>query len=92
MSQAVISLRVDSEDKEKFEEFCRSTGLNISVAVNMFIKAVLRERKLPFTVTDLPNAETIAAIEEGERLLKDPNAKRFHSVDALFEELDKDDV
>ena len=89
MSQTTINVRVDGEDKKRFEQFCADTGMNISVAINMFIKAVLRKNKLPFTVqSDMPNAETIAAIEEGERMLHDPNAKRFKSVDDLFEELD----
>ena len=36
---------------------------------------------------DIPNEETIAAINEAEVLLDDPNAMRFSSVDDLFEEL-----
>lgn len=91
MSQTTINVRVDREDKKRFEQFCSDTGMNITVAINMFIKAVLRESRLPFAVqSDLPNAVTIAAIEEGERLLHDPNAKRFATVDALFEELESE--
>lgn len=30
--------------------FCNETGMNVSVAINMFIKAVLREHKLPFEI------------------------------------------
>ena len=91
MSQATINIRVDGDDKKRFEQFCNDTGMNISVAINMFIKAVLRESRLPFAIeSDLPNTTTIAAIEEGERLLRDPNAKRFASVDELFEELDSE--
>ena len=32
------------------EEFCDETGMNVSVAINMFVKAVLRENRLPFDV------------------------------------------
>jgi DNA-damage-inducible protein J len=89
MSQSTINIRVDGDDKKRFEQFCNDTGMNVSVAINMFIKAVLREHKLPFTIqSDMPNTATIAAIEEGEKLMRDPNAKRFKSVDELFEELD----
>ena len=38
-------------------------------------------------VSDIPNEETIAAMNEAEALLDDPNAMRFSSVDDLFEEL-----
>lgn len=50
MSQSVLSVRVDNDDKKSFETFCNSVGMNVSVAVNMFIKAVLREQKLPFEI------------------------------------------
>ena len=36
---------------------------------------------------DIPNEETIAAINEAEVLLDDPDAMRFSSVNDLFEEL-----
>ena len=50
VAQTMLNVRINSEDKTKFEEFCRQTGLNISTCINMFIKAVLREQKLPFEV------------------------------------------
>lgn len=35
--------------------------MNVSVAINMFVKAILRENKLPFEVVgDTTNAETFA--------------------------------
>ena len=47
MAQATLSIRVDSDDKKKFETFCNETGMNVSVAVNMFMKKVIREQKIP---------------------------------------------
>lgn len=50
MAQATLSISVDSDDKKKFETFCSETGLNASVAVNLFVKKVIREQKIPFEV------------------------------------------
>lgn len=50
MESLTLNVRVDANDKRRFEEFCNSVGMNVSTAVNMFIKAVLREQKLPFEV------------------------------------------
>lgn len=50
MAQVTMSIRVDEQDKKNFDEFCSETGMNASVAVNMYIKTVLREGKLPFEV------------------------------------------
>ncbi|MBR1645436.1 MAG: type II toxin-antitoxin system RelB/DinJ family antitoxin [Selenomonadaceae bacterium] len=54
MAQAMLNVRIDSEDKSRFEKFCKETGLNISTCINMFVKAVLREQKLPFEVKAEP--------------------------------------
>ena len=54
MEQTNLSIRVSRADKKDFENFCSDVGMNVSVAVNMFIKAVLRENKLPFDVTNDP--------------------------------------
>ena len=50
MAQSTISVRVNDNDKKLFEDFCEQTGLNVSVAINMFVKSVIREQKLPFEV------------------------------------------
>lgn len=54
MAQTVMSVRVDKDVKEKFDSFCEDVGLNPSVAINMYIKAVLREHKIPFEITNDP--------------------------------------
>ena len=51
MALVTITSRVDTQDKKAFDSFCSEAGLNASTAVNMFIKAVLRERRIPFEIT-----------------------------------------
>ena len=51
MESLTLNVRVNADDQKNFEQFCNSVGMNVSTAVNMFIKAVLREQKLPFEVT-----------------------------------------
>lgn len=51
MAQATITARVDANDKLKFDSFCSNVGLNTSTAINMFVKAVLRENRIPFEIT-----------------------------------------
>lgn len=53
MSQATISARVDSKDKTSFDKFCNDVGISSSAAINMFIKAVLRERRIPFEISQV---------------------------------------
>ena len=51
MAQTTITARVDSSDKSKFDSFCSNVGINTSTAINMFVKAVLRENRIPFEIT-----------------------------------------
>ena len=59
MESLTLNVRVDANDKKGFEQFCNSVGMNVSTAVNMFIKAVLREQKLPFEVKSNTKEEII---------------------------------
>lgn len=42
------TMRIDPNLKEKANEVFDDLGLNMSTAVNMFLKAVVREQGLPF--------------------------------------------
>jgi DNA-damage-inducible protein J len=50
MSQVTITARVDENDKMDFDSFCAKVGLNTSTAINLFVKAVLREKCIPFEI------------------------------------------
>ena len=64
----------------------RDMAMNI---VNLMNEEQLRGFVALFqgVVSDIPNEETVAAMEEAEEMLKDPNAQRFASVQELFAEL-----
>ena len=51
MAQTTFSIQMDSEIKKQLDDFCTQVGMNTAVAVNMFARAVLRERRLPFDIT-----------------------------------------
>lgn len=51
MAQATLTARVDAADKVNFDAFCSNVGINTSTAINMFVKAVLRENRIPFEIT-----------------------------------------
>lgn len=51
MAQTTFSVRMDSEVKKQLDDFCSEVGMNSTTAFNMFARAVLREKRLPFDVT-----------------------------------------
>ena len=50
MAQVNLTIRIDNSDKKAFAEICKSMGLTVSAAYNVFTKAVIRNRKIPFEV------------------------------------------
>ena len=51
---AQISLRVDDEVKRRAEQTFDDIGLSMSTAINIFLKKVARERRIPFELTADP--------------------------------------
>ena len=50
MALSTLTSRVEEEDKAMFISFCDSVGLSSSAAINMFVKAVIREQCIPFEI------------------------------------------
>lgn len=55
MALATLTARVDQKDKADFDTFCSNVGLNTSTAINLFVKAVLREKRIPFEISQTPD-------------------------------------
>ena len=89
METTNVNFRLDKQTKKEAEELFEDLGLNMTTALTMFVKASIREQGIPFEVRrDVPNAETIAAIEESERLLNDPNVKGYDNMEDLIKALE----
>ena len=50
MAQATFSVRMDKDLKDRFDDLCQDFGMNMSTAINIFARAVVRERKIPFDI------------------------------------------
>ena len=90
MAQTNVNIRMDEATKIAFDRFCEEIGLSVSSAFNIFAKTVVREQRIPFTLTtEIPNADTRRAIENVRKGVG--LSKEFHSVAALMEDLYADD-
>jgi len=89
MAKVATNISIDEDIKPKAQAMLAEFGLDLSTAVNMFLRQMLREKAIPFEVRwEVPNADTIAAIRETDEMEKHPeSAKTYSSVDELMEEL-----
>ncbi|MCL2406283.1 MAG: type II toxin-antitoxin system RelB/DinJ family antitoxin [Defluviitaleaceae bacterium] len=93
MAQTSINIRMDEDLKRDFDNLCDDFGLSMTAAFTVFAKTVVRRQMIPFEISaNVPNAVTVAAIEEVQEMKRNPHLRKgFDSVEALFEELESDD-
>ena len=78
-----LNIRIDKTIKETSEKVFEDLGLNMTTAINMFLRQVIRVNGIPFEIKrNIPNQETIEAIEESIRLAND-NSKGYSSIEDL---------
>lgn len=85
---AAINVQVDAKDKEQATSILKDLGLNMSTAINMFIKQIIKRDGLPFEVSNpKPSKELLEALKEGEDIIEDiRNGKRtgYNNVNEML--------
>lgn len=83
-----FSVRMDSDIKRQCESLYGELGMNLTTAINVFLRQSLRVGGFPFDVKlEQPNKETIAAMLEAERIAHASNVKRYSDVEEALREL-----
>lgn len=89
MATTPTQIRIDEVTKKRAVELLEGLGLNLSDAVNMFLKQVVLRGGLPFEVR-YPEykPEVLEALEEAKKISRDPNTKKYSSFSEALEDLD----
>lgn len=86
MTQISMTVRMDSQLKSAFDALCSEFGMSANTAMNVFAKAVVRERMIPFEIKadDEEN--------EGMKAFKSlrARAERGETPDLTMEEIDEE--
>lgn len=83
-----FSVRMDSDIKKQCESLYGELGINLTTAINVFLRQSLRAGGFPFDVRlEQPNAETMAALLEAENIARNPAAKRYSDVEDALQAL-----
>ena len=85
-----FSIRMDSDLKKQCEALYKELGMNLTTAINVFLRQSLHAGGFPFEVRlKQPNKETISAMLEAEQIAHDPGAKRHSDAEEALRELKK---
>ena len=85
METTSLNIRVDKDVKIAAESIAQSLGMNLSTAVNIFLRQMVSYEGLPFDVRLRPNAETRQALDDARnhRNLSGP----YNSLNDLLKDL-----
>ena len=84
MATTNLNIRVDKDIKDQADKIYSELGMNMTTAINMFLRTTIREHGIPFSLKlDVPNEVTAAAIEEGRRIASDSSVKGYTNMDDL---------
>ena len=84
MATTNLNIRIEKAIKDQAENIFNELGINMTTAVNMFLRTAIREHGIPFELKlDVPNDTTVAAIEEGRKLMDDHLTPKYSSIDEL---------
>ncbi|MEY8310042.1 type II toxin-antitoxin system RelB/DinJ family antitoxin [Erysipelotrichaceae bacterium 51-3] len=89
MSTVPTQIRIEEDLKKQSMQIFKLLGIDMSSAVNMFLRQCVMRGGLPFDVV-VPQykPEVIEAMEEAKRISKDPDSKRYKSFSDAMVDLD----
>lgn len=89
MANTSMNIRMDPDVKAKAQQLFASLGMDMTTAVNIFLRQAIRYNGIPFEIkADILNSETLEALEEVEHMKADKNVgKTYTDVDKMMKEL-----
>ena len=80
MAKISTNISIDADVKAKAQELFADFGMDLSTAVNIFLRQAVRENAIPFNISRFsPNAETKAAFDESRDIIRNPEKYRKYS-------------
>lgn len=89
MAQATFSVRMDETLKKQFDKLCSEFGMNATTAFNVFARAVVRERKIPFEIQASSDVSRASGMQAFMALREEAKANGVQdmSLDEINEEI-----
>ncbi len=89
MSKVSTNISIDAETKARAQVMLAELGLDLSTAVNIFLRQMLYEGGIPFSVTrDVPNPATADAMREAREMVRNPEKyRKYDDVDDMMEDI-----
>ena len=70
MESTIFSVRMEKKLKNSFDKLCEDFGMSMSTAFTLFAKAVVREKKIPFTIMSSKSKASAEDFTKAKNMLK----------------------
>ena len=89
MPKVSTNISIDAETKAKAQVMLADLGMDLSTAVNIFLRQMLYEGGIPFPITrDVPNKISLEAMKEAQEMFRSPEKyKKYDNVDRMMEDI-----
>lgn len=84
-----FSVRMDKKVKQESEALFQELGMNLTTAINVFLRQAIRTGGFPFEIkVDQPNQETMLALLESQKIADNPDSVKYYTdVEQALKEL-----
>lgn len=89
MAKVSTNISIDADTKAKAQIMLADFGMDLSTAVNIFLKQMIYEGSFPFAISrEVPNKVTLEAMKEAHDMYYAPEKyKRYSDVDSMMEDI-----
>jgi DNA-damage-inducible protein J len=90
MAQTAMTVRLDNQIKVQFDNLCEQFGMSSNTAINVFVKAVVRNGRIPFPIevssSDLVREKAISAFQRARHIAENSDAPEL-TLDEINQEI-----
>ena len=90
MAQTAMTVRMDNQQKAQFDKLCEQFGMSANTAINIFVKAVIRSKSIPFSIQAKEEEDEVTAKAKAAFQYMCDTAREHHidmSLDEINEEI-----
>ena len=88
MAQTAMTVRMDSQQKAQFDKLCEQFGMSANTAINIFVKAVIRSKSIPFSIQAKEEDEVTAKAKAAFLYMCD--TAREHNIEMSPDEINEE--
>lgn len=89
MATTNVTMRIDEDLKRQLQELVSNLGMDMTTFFTVTAKQAVREQRIPFNISmEVPNAETLEALEEVRKMKENPSmGTSYTDIDQMMEDL-----